>query len=493
MRCDASDAAELPFTALDEDRRLEAMARLAVLRPALEGDVPLARAADEAGVPLRTAQRWLARYRKEGVQGLARPVRRDAGRRRLRPELVALVEGLGLKRPHRSAATIHRRAGEVARAEGWPVPSYAAVHAILAQLDPAMVMLAHKGPAAFRDRFELVHRHQAKVPNALWQADHTLLDVLILDPRGKPARPWLTTVIDDHSRAVAGYMAFLGAPSTLNTSLALRQAIWRKEDPAWAVCGIPDVLYVDHGSDFTSLHLEQVAAALRIRLVHSAVARPQGRGKVERLFGTITTELLPELPGHLVGGRPVTAPRLSLAELDRAIGAFVVGAYNARPHSETGAAPREAWAAGGFLPRLPESLEELDLLLVLHAKPRMVQRDGIRFEGLRYVSPTLAAFVREPVTVRFDPRDLSEIRVFHRDRFLCRAISEEHAGETVTLKDIEAARRTHRLALRAGIGERIARVADFLPVSGGPAPAVAEPERPRPRARTRLRLYEEDD
>lgn len=492
MGRDTSEATEAPFAAIPEDRRREAMARLAVLRPTLEEEVPLARAAAEAGVPLRTAQRWLARYHRDGVQGLARPVRRDAGRRRLRLELVALVEGLGLQRPRRSAAAIHRRAAEAARSEGWPAPSYAAVHAILADLDPAMVTLAQDGTAAFRDRFELVHRHRAEAPNALWQADHTLLDVLVLDPRGRPARPWLTTVIDDHSRAVAGYMAFLGAPSALNTSLALRQAIWRKADPAWEVCGIPDALYVDHGSDFTSFHLEQVAAELRIRLIHSAVARPQGRGKVERLFGTITTELLPELPGHLVGGRPVSAPRLSLAELDRAIGAFAVGTYNLRPHSETGEAPREAWAAGAFLPRLPESLEELDLLLVQHARPRVVQRDGIRFEGLRYASPTLAGFVGEAVTVRFDPRDLSEIRVFHRDRFVCRAISEEHAGEAVTLKDIEAARRAHRLALRAGIGERIARVADFLPVPGGPATVAAPPEPPR-HPRTRLRLYEEDD
>ncbi|MFX7938289.1 transposase family protein, partial [Acinetobacter baumannii] len=91
--------------------------------------------------------------------------------------------------------------------------------------------------------------------NAIWQADHTQLDILILDAGGRPVRPWLTTVLDDHSRVIAGYMVFLGAPSALNTSLALRQAIWRKADPTWPVCGIPDVLYVDHGSDFTSLHL----------------------------------------------------------------------------------------------------------------------------------------------------------------------------------------------------------------------------------------------
>ncbi|WP_235367244.1 DDE-type integrase/transposase/recombinase [Rhodococcus sp. Chr-9] len=129
----------------------------------------------------------------------------------------------------------------------------------------------------------------------MWQIDHTLLDVLVLDPAGTAVRPWLTVVLDDHSRAVPGYSITLGAPSTLGTSLALRQAIWTKADPSWPMCGIPEILYADHGSDFISDHLRQVAADLKITLIHSTVARPQGRGKIERFFGTLTSELL---PGH---------------------------------------------------------------------------------------------------------------------------------------------------------------------------------------------------
>ena len=110
-----------------------------------------------------------------------------------------------------------------------------------------MLTLAHEGGAAFRDRYELVHRHRAERSNATWQADHTQLDIIILDAKGAEARPWLTTVLDDYSRVIAGYMVFLGAPSALNTSLALRQAIWRKLQPDWPVCGIPDILHVDHG------------------------------------------------------------------------------------------------------------------------------------------------------------------------------------------------------------------------------------------------------
>lgn len=63
---------------------------------------------------------------------------------------------------------------------------------------------------------------------------------------------------------------------------------------------------------------------------------------MERLFGTLTTELLPTLPGHIphgTFGKPVTEPTLTLTALDAAIGRFVVGDYNARTHPETGQTP----------------------------------------------------------------------------------------------------------------------------------------------------------
>ena len=473
------------------DRHAKAMARFAVLRPHLEDDVPLARAAREAGVPVRTAQRWLARFRQDGVAGLARAGRADRGLRRLPNELVRTVEGMALARPPPSAATIHRRLAEFAPERGWPVPAPRTIRTIVAGLDPAMRTLAHEGPAAYRDRYELIHRHRAERPNALWQCDHTELDVLVVGPSGKPLRPWLTIVLDDHSRAVAGYSLLTDAPSAVNTALALRQAIWRKGASDWPICGIPDVLYVDHGTDFTSTHVAQVAVDLRMRLVHSTVARPQGRGKIERFFGTLNTELLADLPGRLASGGPVTPPRLTLSELDAAIRAFVTGRYNARRHPAIGACPNAAWTADGWLPRMPERLEDLDELLAMVARPRVVARDGIRFGGLRYLDPTLAAFVGERVTIRHDPRDVAEIRVYHRNRFLCRAINAEHADRTVSLRDVQAARRARRKALRTGINERIAAVPTAPDTRAGLDAEADTPPVPK-RRRSRLKVYRED-
>lgn len=117
----------------------------------------------------------------------------------------------------------------------------------------------------------------------------------------------------------------------------------------------------------------------------------------------------------------------------------------------------------------------------------------VRFQGLRYTDPVLAAYVGETVIIRYDPRDVSEIRVFHHNRFLCRVVSEEHATEVVSLKDIEAARRDHRRSLRAAINDRVARIADILTIGTRSARSVIQPNVARPPAQRKLRVYKEDD
>ena len=111
--------------------------------------------------------------------------------------------------------------------------------------------------------------------------------------------------------------------------------------------------------------------------------------------------------------------------------------YLQRRQKEIRAAPQARWEASGFLPQMPDSLERLDLLLLQVAKARRVHQDGIYFEGKRYLDLTLVVYVGKDVTIRYDPRDMAEIRVFYHNTFLCRAICAELAGETISLKEIE--------------------------------------------------------
>src|SRR6266516_3553146 len=449
--------ASSPLTALSEAQRAQALHRFTIIRPALDKEITQAQVARTHQLSLHTIQRWIKRYREQGLAGLADAARSDKGTpRRLPQTAIQLIEGLALQTPPRSAAAIHRQVSAIAKEQGWKPPSYARVRQIIKQLDPALVTLAHEGADAYREEFELLHRREATHANAMWQADHTPLDIWLLDEAGKPAKPWLTVIEDDYSRAISGF---------------------------------PSVFYTDHGSDFTSRHMEQVAADLGIELIFSEKGVPRGRGKIERFFRSVTELLLQELPGYAPEGYRAVEAKLTLPAFEEHFRIWLLEDYHQRVHSETKCIPHERWEAGGFLPRMPDSQEELDLLLLTVAKSRRVQQDGIRFQGHSYIDAGLSDYVKEEVLIRYDPADMAEIRVFYQDRFLCRAICTELSGQTISLKEIEKARAARRKQVKATLSERQAVVEQFIAVHQEEAAKVRESEPEKTPARARLKRY----
>ena len=487
--------APVPLTSLSEEQRAEAYARFELLRPVLEEGVSQAHIVRTHQLSKSAVQRWVKRYREQGLAGLVTTERKDKGKARTLPDqAITLVEGLALQTPPRSAAAIHRQVVEIATKQGWKPPSYERVRLIIKSIDPAFVTLAHQGAAAYREEFDLLYRREATHANAMWQADHTPLDVMLLDEEGKPAKPYLTAIEDDFSRLIVGYRLSFQTATALTTALTLRQAIWRKDDPRWSACGIPSVFYTDHGSDFTSKHMEQVAADIGMELVFSKIAVPRGRGKVERFFRSVDQLFLQDVPGYAPKGYPDAEATLTLPAFEQRFRTWLLEDYHHRVHGETGFIPKDRWEVGGFVPRMPSSLERLDLLLLTAAKTRRVQQDGIHFQNHRYMDITLASFVKEEVLIRYDPADMGEVHVFYQDRFLCRAICAELSDRKVTLKEIEQARTARRKQVRAELNTREAMVNRYVEMHHAPPPApktvVAEPAPVE--ARTTLKRYIND-
>lgn len=435
--------------------RDEAYSRLKIILPHLIQGVPLARISRTDRIPLRTLWRWVQRYREHGWLALARKDRKDISQRRKCPvELQQIIEGLLLSNPSLTLAAVHRRTSTICTRNNWPTPSYGIVRDIAKGLDPGLVMLAHQGSKVYRQAFDLLCRQEAAGPNEVWQADHCQLDCLLIDRRGSSRKPWLTIILDDYSRAIAGYRISFEAPSALQTSLALQQAILRKPDPQWHVFGIPHVFYTDHGSDFTSRHIETVSMELGFELVFSTVGQPRGRGKIERFFKTVNQLFLCHVPGHAPASNRKIKATLTIDEFDQRFRQWLIQEYLLREHSEVKSAPQSRWESTGFIPRFPESREVLDVLLLTVAKERKVHRDGIRFEGMRYIDTALAHLVGEGVIIRYDPRDLAEIAVYQRDRFICRAVCSPLSDRTVSLRSIASARDERRRELRKTIKDR---------------------------------------
>ncbi len=474
-----------------------ALEKYKIILPYLEKEVSLPQIAKQHSIGLRTLRKWVKSYRDEGLDGLDRKSRSDKDARHyLTKDLQEMIEALALRKTPTTLAFIHRKIVEIAEEKKVKAPSYYLVRNVVKNIDPALIKLAQEGTKSYDQAYELVFRREASTPNELWQVDHTLLNIVLIDEKGQSKRPWLTTIIDDYSRAICGYYLSFETPCAINIALSLKQAIWRKSNPKWQVCGIPSTLYSDNGKDFKSKHVEQVAADLKIQLKHSTPDKPQGKGRIERFFQTVDQLLLMDLQGYSPSNAPSPVGALSLEEFTFLFEEFIVEEYHQRTHSGTGMTPLERWTGNGFLPHLPESLEQLDVLLLTVARSRKVHRDGIHFQNFLYIEPTLAAYVGEEVTIRYDPRDIAEIRIYYKSSFLCRAVCQELAGQTITLKEIIKARQRRKRELRETIEKRKSLLDAILETPRQRADQTSKPksesENKTQPPRHNLKLYEND-
>jgi putative transposase len=130
----------------------QALERFRLIRPFLDGGVPLARIASENKLCLRTLKRWVQRYRSQGFAGLIRAARKDrGGSQSVNAEFQKIIEGLALQAPRRTIADIHRQAVRIGAERHWTEPSYATVKRIVQKVDPQLVTLAHEGAKAYSE------------------------------------------------------------------------------------------------------------------------------------------------------------------------------------------------------------------------------------------------------------------------------------------------------------------------------------------------------
>ena len=333
-------------------------------------------------VSRNTVDRWVRAYRQGGFEALVPRPRRMPTKT---PErLMELACALRREQPARTTAQIHRI---IVETEGCS-PSARTI-----QRHFAAVGLPWKGGQIGR----ALGRFEAEQRNELWTGD--ALHGPLIDGH----RTYLFCFIDDHSRLLVGYR-WAGREDVLNASRALRAGL--------AARGLVKAVYVDNGSPFVSGQLLRACAVLGIRLIHSRPGRPEGRGKIERVFRTIREQVIVELENH---------PPASLEDLNRSFQAWVEQVYHQRDHSETGQTPLERFLADGA-PKVPSerSLREA----FRWSEARTVSRTGtVGMHGNTYeVDPGLAG---RRVELVFDPLELAEIEV---------RVDRRHAGLAVPLQ-----------------------------------------------------------
>lgn len=369
-----------------------------------------------------TLERWVRRCRAGGFQALVPAPRRVQNKT---PErILALALALRREQSARTAAQIRRI---ILEAEG-AAPSE---RTIQRHLVAAGLLWKGQVTSSALGRFE------ACAPNELWTGD------ALHGPLVEEKRAILFAYIDDHSRLLTGYRWGL-REDVMSASRALREGM--------ACRGLPGALYLDNGSPFVCSQLLRSCAVLGIRLIHSRPGRPEGRGKIERVFRTIRSQFLVELEGKKLSG---------VSQLEAYFQAWVESVYHRAIHSETGQSPLERFLAAGA----PAGVEQARLReAFLWSEARTVSKTATvsLHENTYEVDPELAGF---RVELLFDPLELQEIEVRLHGRSAGRAVPlqiRRHVHPRARAQDPEQAPSTRidylRLiteAHREGLRQRI--------------------------------------
>jgi len=512
-----SDLQAIDAAVWDRARDRERVLRSLSGRPVSRRE--MAEAADALGCSVI----WLYRLRRRfeadprTVALTPAPGGRRRGARLLAPGAEAIIAAViagfyGSRQKPTLAATV-REVARRCREAGLSPPGAETVRRRVRATDQLALARRREGRAAAQARLGPSGGSlEASAPLEIVQVDHTLVDVIVVDPvrRAPIGRPWLTLVVDVHTRMALGFLLSLDPPSQLSTALAIAHAVGSKtawlaaRDVAadWPCAGLFSVLKLDNAAEFHAHALRRACEQYGVTLDHRPPGAPWYGGHVERLMGTLMglCRLLPGATFADTGTRGVydsdAMAAMTRAELEAWLAGQIAGVYHNRLHGALGTSPLAAWRAAeaaGWSARLLRDEARL-LLDFLPMAQRAPCRDGLRLFNIAYWHERMAVWAAEARMgagsprwpVRYDPRDLSQVWLETPDGALERLACKRVDRPPITLWEHRAASAALRAEGRAAVNEE----ALFAAIEDGRR-RVAEAEA-RSREACRARQRRED-
>lgn len=441
---------------------------LAIERSGIDVTSRKAEMASRNNVELATLYRWIKSYNTHGEVGLLRKNVRDELAKPARPLVDREVRSFGpaaldyltalylvenkVKRCWVYKETVkeaeRRLQGPVSdeEREAWRVGSYPSACRYLDSLAQYIVDYGREGVDFFRKKHlpKVLMAWEELLVNEVWVGDHNWADVFV-EYMGKPIRPWLTTWIDAKSRVITGF-TISDQNCSITIGLAMRHAALPKKDSP--ICGLPTEVYIDNGKDYQAKYLvggteytwkydytsevDGLFPRLGISVRHALEYRSWSKGIKERWYRTLKNKFHRQLPGwcgESQDERPDGFNEKKLCKegklltMERYVALVIeaINEYNNAVHSTLKDTPLNVYRNTEKARQGTPSPEVFDFLL-MPAKKRTLQSVGIRFAGKYYTHPALAFYENgQEVEVRFDPTDLSQIRIFIGKDYICTA------------------------------------------------------------------------
>lgn len=316
------------------------------------------------------------------------------------------------------------------KSKGLPTPSLKWFSNFIRKLPAYQVARSRGGDKLAYDlepRLESTELSVAMEPARAWQRghiDHTLLDVETVFPgtTDNAGRVWVTLMIDHFSRRVLAVSLSYEPPSYRSVMAVIRECVRR-----WG--RLPESLLLDGGKEFRGIWLQTLCSAYHVTLQYRPPTKPRYGSQIERLFGTLNTNLIHVIRGNTQLRKNVRQMTKavdpdgfaiwSFSELYDVIEHYFFEVYDILAHRELLVSPRVCFersiALSGHRPLQVIPYDRHFLLATCPSTRKgtaRVQADGVKINYLYYSAPGLQAHFGKDVEVRYDPGNLGVAYAF---------------------------------------------------------------------------------
>lgn len=397
----------------------------------------------------------------------------NRGKSSIPEKYMNLFDSLYLQQTEPSIESCFKEVKLQASINGDFIPGIKAFRNHVKNMNSAMVVMAREGRKAFEDKclpyterdYSLLH------PNQFWVSDHHLWDIFVRVPDNKGgwklARPWGSYWMDMRTRKVMSSIIRIESP---NADIVLCSFGLGVEH-----FGIPNGVRLDNGKDYKArdlFHSEEryivseedkkrifSSLATNLQIEHTFAIPYNAKAKpVERLFNTFEEQLgkkYPSYAGSNAKKRPENLKDLdimdviTLEEFIRQHNLYVYEIYNESKHSGhamDGKSPNQAYADIPFTIRRT-SKEVLYFSLMRVKGQRVIQRNGITFNGIHFYNDDCINYIGQEVTARYDPTKPEILYVFDiNENFLFVAEEIQKQGWALTDEDYKRENQRKKIA-----------------------------------------------
>lgn len=293
-----------------------------------------------------------------------------------------------------------------------------------------------------KNKYEEVERgfanNEALYPLHLVEIDHTKMDIEVIDEKSGfvKGRPWITLGIDVYSRMVWCMYVSFEPPSANRVRKAIQHGVLFKNTKElygtvndWEIYGIPTNIQFDNGSEFNNYAIKRlVNDTLMSNIRFRPVGTPRYGGTIERLFGTINSQVLHNLKGTTKsnifqkGEYDSTGEAvLTLENLKFILTKYITDIYHFQKHkglpldcNSPIARFHEGLKKRGFPEFIESEDEDYFKISLLPTVLKPYTKDGVRLENVLYRANNLSNLIERrevKYIVKFDIDDISFIYI----------------------------------------------------------------------------------